>query len=287
MIPRWVHVNGRYVPYRNAQVHIEDRGFQFADSVYEVCAVRAGRIWDFDAHLDRLERSLAALEIAAPRRRALEAICAETVRRNGVKDGLVYIQVTRGVAERNHAFPDPPVKATLVVLARPVSLTWIDRKGEEGIAVVTAPDIRWGRCDIKSTGLLANVLAKQAAKAAGAGEVWFLDRDGFVTEGGSTNAWIVTQDRRVVTRQLGPEILAGVTRGAMRNLLSSLGLSLEERPLRLAEALDAAEAFCTSSVAILNPVVAIDGHPIGSGKPGPVATALRRSYLIHAENGAN
>lgn len=280
MIPRWVYVDGRYRPYGEAAIHVEDRGFQFADSVYEVCAIRAGHILDLAPHLDRLERSLAALDIKMPMaRRSLDAVIEETIRRNGVADGLVYVQISRGVSERDHAFPDPSVRPTVVVLARPVDIAALDSKATQGIAVVTMPDNRWARRDIKTTGLLGNVLGKQAAKAAGGGEVWFLDDKGRVTEGGSTNAWIVDADGRLRTRALSSQILAGVTRASLLEIGAGPGLTLEEKAFSLSEALQAREAFSTSAVALLMPVVRIDGATIGDGKPGPVAKRLRQSYL--------
>lgn len=280
MIPRWVYVDGRYRPYGNASVHVEDRGVQFADAIYEVCAVRGGLCLDLELHLDRLDRSLGELRIARPMSRAaLTAVMNETIRRNEIANGLVYIQVSRGVAGRDHFFPDPAPRPTLIVLARPVDVESLDAKAAKGVEIVTAFDIRWGRRDIKSTGLLPNVLAKQAARDAGAADVWFFDPQGFVTEGASANAWIVDETGALRTRHLSEQILPGVTRKALLPLLGTLGLTLSEEPFTVAEAMRAREAFSTSAVALVMPVIKIDSHPIGDGKPGQVAIQLRKSYL--------
>lgn len=280
MIPRVVYVDGQYVAYGRARIHVEDRGFQFADAVYEVCALRGGRILDRDPHLDRLDRSLASLRIAPPMsRRSLEVVISETVRRNGIVDGLLYMQVTRGISQRDHAFPQEPIRPGVVILARPVDLSAIEARAKRGIAVRTMPDNRWVHRDIKTTGLLGNVLGKQAAREAGASEVWFTDPDGFVTEGGSTNAWIVDARGRLRTRALGQAILPGITRERILTLLSRLNIRLDETPFSVAEAASAREAFSTSAVALLVPVVEIDGAPVGDGQPGPVAKAIRESYL--------
>jgi D-alanine transaminase len=280
VIPRIVYVDGLYRPYGSASVHVEDRGLLFGDAVYEVCAIRNGRIFDLEPHFDRLERSLRELSIAPPMSRAsLGLVIAETLRRNTVVDGLIYIQVSRGVAPRDHAFPDPPTKPSLVVLARAVDVAAMDKKAQAGVRVVTTQDIRWARRDIKTTGLLANVLGKQAAKEAGAGEVWFYDERGDITEGGSTNAWIVDEAGVLRTRDLSSQILAGVTRRAILGIAQSHGLSIHEAPFTVAEARRAREAFSTSAVALVMPVFQIDDAVIGHGTPGKVAIALRQSYL--------
>lgn len=280
MIPRIVYVDGRYRAYGDARIHVEDRGVLFADAVYEVCAVRAGRCLDLEPHLDRLERSLGELRIAMPMSRvALSVVMAEIIRRNDVADGLVYLQISRGVAGRDHFFPDPAPRPTIVVLARPVDIAALDAKAAQGVSIVTAFDIRWGRRDIKSTGLLPNVLAKQSAREAGAADVWFFDPQGFVTEGASANAWIVDEHGVLRTRHLSEQILPGVTRRALLPLTGPLGLTLSEEPFTIPEALRAREAFSTSAVALVMPVVRIDGQKIGDGKPGKVAITLRQSYL--------
>jgi D-alanine transaminase len=273
---RIAYVNGRYLPHRAATVHIEDRGYQFADGVYEVCEVLGGRLVDETRHLDRLDRSLRELRIPAPvGRAALGVILRETVARNRVRNGLVYLQVTRGVARRDHPFPDPQTPPALVVTATSMDFAAMERMAQAGVAVITVPENRWGRPDIKTVGLLPNVLAKQQAREAGAREAWFVDAGGYVTEGGSTNAWIVTHDGRIITRQADTGILKGVTREGVKDLLVRRNLTLEERAFTVAEAMQAAEAFISSATSLVTPVVRIDGKPVGDGTPGPVALALR------------
>lgn len=276
---RIAYVNGRYLPHRDASVHVEDRGYQFADGVYEVCEVWNGHLVDEVRHLDRLDRSLGELRIPAPMTRsALSTVLHEVVRRNGVKDGLVYLQVTRGVARRDHAFPTQGTAPSVVMTAR-----MSDRAGQEalaarGVNVITVPENRWPRVDIKSTSLLPNVLAKQQAKEAGAREAWFVDGQGFVTEGASTNAWIVTADRRIVTRPAESGILRGITRTVVLEVATALGYPVEERYFTVAEAYDATEAFITAATTVVMPVVRIDDRSIANGAPGTVATALRLKF---------
>lgn len=281
---RICYVNGRYLPHGESKVHVEDRGYQFADGVYEVCEVRGGRLVDERLHMERLSRSLNELRIALPMSfAALGAVLRETVRRNRVRDGIIYLQVTRGVAPRDHAFPPPATRPSVVVTARNRDFAKAEALAGEGIAVVTVPDNRWARVDIKSVSLLPNVLAKQAALEAGAGEAWFVDKDGFVTEGSSTNAFIVTSDGRVVTRVADHGILRGITRTVLIDVMAAQGLKFEERRFTVEEAQAAREAFVTSATQIVMPVVSIDGRPVGNGAPGLVATALRREYHRHAE----
>lgn len=280
MIPRVAYVNGRYVPYRAARVHIDDRGYTFADGVYEVVLIANGRLVDEGPHLDRLDRSLREMRMAPPmRRRALELVLREVIRRNRVAQGLVYLQMSRAVAPRDHALPDDPetqfVAWAKALSAQPASFA------ADGVKTVTLPDIRWGRCDIKSTGLLANVLAKQAAREAGAYEAWLVDNDGFVTEGSSTNAWIITPAGELVTRPLDPGILAGVTRGTVIALAREEGLKIVERRFSPAEAKAAREAFVTSASSLVLPVTQIDEAVIGNGKPGSWTLALRARYLAY------
>lgn len=278
---RVAYVNGRYVPYSQAAVHVEDRGFQFADGVYEVIAVSQGRLVDATGHLVRLERSLAELRIDMPMTRAaLRVVLAETIRRNRVSAGQIYLQVTRGAARREFAFPvdTPP---TLVAIARSVDWTRAAANAAKGVAAITCPDIRWGRCDIKSVGLLPAALAKQAAKEAGAYEAWLVDRDGMITEGSSSNAWIVTKDNVLVTRGLNRAILGGITRSAVLEFARREGLRIEERAFSVAEALDAKEAFVTSTTSYVMPIVTLDSKPIGNGGPGVVAARLRNVYEAH------
>ncbi len=278
---RIAYVAGQYLPHRQAAVHIEDRGFQFSDGVYEVIAVVAGHLVDEARHLARLARSLGELRIAPPMAdTALKLVMREVVRRNGVDNGIVYLQVTRGAAPREHAFPKD-AKPTLVVTSRRTRPP--DPKlGEDGIAIITIPDVRWQRCDIKSVALVANVLGKQQAREAGAYEAWQVDHDGLVTEGTSTNAWIVTGDNEIVTRAADTAILNGVTRLAVLDILAREGYRLVERPFSVVEAKAAREAFLTSTTADLLPVVRIDDAPIGNGKPGLLTERLRAAYLAHA-----
>lgn len=280
---RVAYVNGRYTPMAAAGVHIEDRGFQFADGVYEVWAVFGGRLADADGHFARLDRSLAELRIAAPMgRAALTIVLHETLRRNRIRDGFVYLQVTRGVARRDHAFPSPAVKPTVVVTARAVDYAVADARAAQGMAVVSVPDIRWGRCDIKTVGLLPNALAKQAAREAGAQEALLVDREGFVTEGASTNVWIVDQTGALRTRGDEANILRGITRASVIALLKEENLALSHVPFTVAEAQGAREVFITAAGTLVAPVISIDGVKVGEGRPGPVATRLRRLYMQQA-----
>jgi D-alanine transaminase len=281
---RIAYVNGRYRPWRDATVHIEDRGYQFADGVYEVCEVRAGRLVDERRHMARLQRSLAELSMALPMPlAALSVVLHETVRRNRVEHGIVYLQITRGVARRDHAFPPPGSPASIVVTARRLDRDKVERGAAEGIAVITTPETRWARVDIKSIALLPNVLAKQAARQQGAREAWFVDVNGDVTEGASSNAWIVTADGVVVTRPADHAILSGISRAVTLDVIAAQGLRFEERPFTVKEAQDAREAFVTAATQIVMPVVRLDGKPVGKGVPGPVALALRRAFHDHAE----
>jgi D-alanine transaminase len=283
-VSRIAYVNGRYVPHREACVHVEDRGYQFADGVYEVCEVRASRLVDAGRHLDRLDRSLGALRIRSPMSRsALELVLKELVRRNRVVDGLVYLQVTRGVAPRDHGFPPDPTRPGIVATARSVDPARRTARAQQGVSVITVAENRWPRVDIKSIALLPNVLAKQAAREAGAFEAWFVDASGFVTEGSSTNAWIVTDAGTIVTRSADAGILKGVTRTALLEILAEGGWALEERPFRVEDAYVAREAFVTSATQAVLPVVRIDGRAVGNGAPGPVAMRLRRAYFQHSE----
>ncbi|WP_442577571.1 D-amino-acid transaminase [Mesorhizobium sp. ASY16-5R] len=282
-MPRIAYVNGRYVAHREASVHVEDRGYQFADGVYEVCEVARGHIIDMTGHLNRLERSLRELSIGWPvRRAALEVVIGEVIRRNRVSDGLVYVQVTRGVANRDFVFP-ANARPSLVVIAKKADPAINAKRAETGIKVITVPETRWDRVDIKTVGLLPNVLAKQRAKEAGAQEAWFVDVDGNVKEGGSSNAWIVTADGKLVTRPADEGILRGITRTTLFAVAKSLGLVVEERYFSVEEAKAAREAFITSATTVVMPVVAIDGQPIANGHPGSVALSLREAFFDVAE----
>jgi D-alanine transaminase len=281
---RIAYVNGRYLPHRDAMVHVEDRGYQFSDGVYEVCEVRDGRIVDERRHMARLQRSLGELRIQMPMLlSALSIVMHETVRRNRVRNGIVYLQATRGVARRDHGFPPPQTTPSLVVTARNLNRANGEREAREGVSVITVPDQRWARVDIKSVSLLPNVLAKQAAREQGAREAWLVDDKGFVTEGSSANAWIVTNEGKVVTRPADHDILRGISRTVVLEAIAALGLAFEERPFTVAEAYAAREAFVTAASQIVLPVTRIDGRSIGKGDPGPIAAALRREFHRHAE----
>lgn len=283
---RIAYVNGRYLPMRDAKVHVEDRGYQFADAVYEVCEVRGGRLIDERRHIERLQRSLFELRIRMPMTpRALGVVLREVVAQNRIVYGIVYLQIGRGVARRDHAFPAVPVPPSLVVTARPLNAARNTAAAEMGIAVISVPDNRWGRVDIKTTGLLPNVLARQAAIEQGARDAWFVDQDGFVTEAASANAFIVTKGGKLITRQADHAILRGITRTVTFDAIKAQNLTIEERPFTLQEAYGAREAFITSATQIVLPVVSIDGHTIGDGKPGPLATRLRREFHHYAEAG--
>lgn len=284
---RIAYVNGRYLPFAQARVHIEDRGYQFADGVYEVCEVREGCLVDERRHLERLNRSLAEIRMQPPMAaEALRFVLRETLRRNRVRDGLLYLQITRGVARRDHAFPPAGTRPSIVVTAKPADREKAESLAAAGIAVVTVPDNRWERVDIKTISLLPNVLARQAARDQGAREAWFVDREGFVTEGSSSNAWIVTADGTLVTRPATAGILRGITRTVVFEVAAKQGLRAEERRFTVAEAISAREAFITAASQIVMPVVTVDGHRIGDGKPGAVARALRAHFHESAEIGA-
>src|SRR3954454_5660032 len=281
---RIAYVNGRYLPQQAAAVHVEDRGYQFSDGVYEVCKVRGGCTIDQRRHLARLKRSLDELRIDMPMTEAaLATVMRECVRRNRVRDGIIYLQITRGVARRDHAFPPPGTPPSVVVTAKNHNLDKLEEGAADGIAVISVPENRWPRVDIKSVSLLPNVLAKQAAREAGAKEAWFVDADGKVTEGSSSNAWIVTRDGAVVTRPADFGILRGITRTVVLEVIAEHGLKLEERPFTMEEAYAAREAFITSATNFVMPVVQIDGRSVANGAPGLIASALRRDYHAHAE----
>lgn len=278
---RVAYVNGRFVPHGEAAVHVEDRGYQFADGVYEVVLVQNGAMVDEIPHLDRLDRSLNELRIDRPMSRpALRSLMRELLRRNRIRDGLVYMQVTRGVARRDHPFPKN-AKPALVMTAKRIAAAKPETV-EDGVKVITIPDIRWKRCDIKSVGLLPNVLGKQQARESGAYEAWQVDEEGHVTEGTSTNAWIVTRDGELLTRNANEAILNGITRLTILKLAEREGLTFVERPFSVDEARDAKEAFVSSATSFVTPVTQIDDTVIGNGKAGSLSTRLRESYLAYA-----
>lgn len=280
---RIVYLNGEFVPLERAVIPVMDRGFLFGDGIYEVTAVFGGRLIDNIPHLARLERSLKEIAIANPYSDGeWTRLQTELVRMNGLRDGLVYIEVTRGVFERDFVCPTD-LKPTVVMFTQPKELR-DPPAARTGVAVVSVPEQRWKRRDIKSVSLLAQVLAKQAAHHAGVAEAWMIE-DGFVTEGASSTAFVATRDRKIVTRPLSTSVLPGITRAAVLKLLDRHALHLDERPFTIAEAHDAAEAFLTSASSLVTPVVKIDGVPVGGGKPGPLAQELRKLYLEMAEAG--
>ena len=284
---RIAYVNGRFVPHGEATVHIEDRGYQLADAVYEVWAVFGGRLGDAEGHFARLERSLSELSIAMPMSRtALTLVLKEAIRRNRIAEGLIYLQVSRGVAPRQHAFPTQAPRPAVVMTVSRVDRAADEARAAKGVTVVTAPESRWNRCDIKSVGLLPNALAKQKAREAGAMEAWFVDDLGFVTEGASSNAWILDGEGRLRTRDTNANILRGITRSTLLEVIRREGLPVDERPFTPAEAVAAKEAFITGAGTLVLPVVAVDGKPVGDGKVGPVAMRLRRLYIEQAKAGA-
>ena len=275
---RYAYVNGRYVPHGDAAVHIEDRGFQFADGVYEVVPIVNSRMVDAGPHLDRLQRSLSELTIAMPlSRKVLELVMDELIARNGVNEGLIYMQVTRGVSPRDHKFPSG-VRPSIVMTTKRVRFL-TQKKLSDGVKVITIPDIRWTRCDIKTVALLPNCMGKTEAAAAGAYEAWQVDGDGMVTEGTSSNAWIVTHDDKLVTRPAGHEILRGVTRQTLLRIAAEAGLTFEERPFSVEEAKSARETFLSSATSFVTPVVELDEVTIGDGTPGPLSRRLQGWYL--------
>ena len=280
---RIVYVNGEYLAEEGAKISVFDRGFLFADAVYEVSAVLKGKLVDNNAHLKRLARSLGELKMTPPATgEEIEAIQMELIRRNSIDEGVIYLQATRGAADRDFAFPKNATPS-LVMFTQKKSLSQ-NPAADVGISVITVPDIRWKRRDIKTVGLLPASMAKQAALDAGANDAWFVE-DGFVNEGSSNNAFIVTHDGKIVTRHLGTEILHGITRKSVMELAKRENLEIEERPFTPEEAAEAREAFSTSASAFVMPVVKIDGHVLGNGVPGPVSEKMRKLYVELAMNG--
>jgi len=277
---RIVYVNGEYVPEEDAKISVFDRGFLFADAVYEVSSVINGKLIDNEGHMGRLKRSMDELEMPHPATsEEIETIQKTLIDKNDVVEGLVYLQVSRGSQDRDFVYPEN-TKPSLVMFTQKKNLLE-SPQAKVGITVITSPDIRWQRRDIKTVSLLAASMAKMQAKAAGADDAWLVE-DGFVTEGSSNNAYIVTQEGTVVTRHLGNEILAGITRKSALRLAEEEGIKIEERSFTVDEALAAAEAFVTSATTFVTPVVAIDGHKIGDGTPGPIAKKLREIYIEEA-----
>ena len=281
---RIAYVNGRFARHADAMVHIEDRGYQLADAVYEVWALFDGKLSDAEGHFGRLARSLGELSIPMPMSRAaLTLLLKEAVRRNGVREGLIYLQVSRGVAPRQHAYPSQPLRPAVIMTVSRVDRAADEARAAKGVSVITPPENRWGRADIKTVGLLPNAMAKQKAKEAGAAEAWFVDDLGFVTEGASSNAWILDADGRLRTRDTNANILRGVTRSTLLEVIRREGLPVDERPFTPAEAVSAREAFITGAGSLVLPVVAVDGRPVGDGTVGPVAMRLRSLYIEQAK----
>jgi D-alanine transaminase len=281
---RIAYVNGRYVPLRAAEVNVEDRGYQFGDGIYEVVHVHRGRFVDEGRHLDRMERSLREIRLALPMpREAFRHVLREVARRNRIEEGLIYFQITRGVARRDHPFPTKPTPPALVVTAKRAAPYPTD-PGAWAARAITTPDLRWARRDIKSTNLLPNVLAKQAAREAGAIEAILYDEaSGVVTEGSSTNFWIVDERGAIRTRHLDAVILPGCTRGALLAELLEAGIPCREEPFTLEEARRAREAFITSATSFVRPIVALDGKPVGDGTVGPVTRRLFDIFARHVK----
>lgn len=281
---RFAYVNGRYVRHTDAAVHIEDRGYQFADGVYEVCEVRHGVIVDLGRHLDRLNRSLSELRIASPMSRAaLVVAIREVLRRNRVRNGLFYLQVTRGVARRDHVFPAADTRPSIVITAKSTDPAVIARKNAHGIKAITVAENRWDRVDIKTVGLLPNALARQQAKEAGAQEAIFVDADGLVTEGAATNVWMVDHDGTLLTRPSDHGILRGITRTTLMDVAARLGIAIREEAFTVERMLAAREVFITAATSICFPLVEIDGRTIANGHPGSISQKIRDAFFDIAE----
>lgn len=275
---RIAYVDGRYLPHGHAGIHIEDRGLQLGDAIYEVVGVADGHLMDEEEHLDRLERSLGEIEMAMPMpRNALKLVMRELVRRNDLRNGLLYMQVSRGAVRRDHPIPKVVPRPSLIMTARAIAPGVFEKSRKDGVTVVTRPDERWGRCDIKTVQLLPNLLAKTAARRAGAYEAWLVDDAGMVTEGSSTTAWIVDKSGKVRTRPLSNAILPGVTRRVILEAAAAAQLPIVEAGFSLADAHDAKEAFISSATGVM-PVTAIDGRPVGDGVPGPMTRRVQELY---------
>jgi D-alanine transaminase len=278
-VGRIAYVNGRYLPHNIAGVHIEDRALQLGDGIYEAFRVAGHHLIDEEPHLERMERSLRELGMGIPMgRAALKLVMRAVIAKNRISDGILYLQVTRGAVRRDHVPPKDAPRPTLIMTMHPQDKVALAARMKAGVGVVSRPDIRWGRCDIKTVQLLPNLLAKQAARATGAYEAWLVDTDGYVTEGASSNAWIVDQGGTVITRDLTHAILPGVTRRIMLQVMAEAQIKVVERKFTLAEAKAAREAFISSATGPAVPVVAIDGNPVGTGKPGPLGQRILALY---------
>lgn len=272
---RIAYLNGEFLPHDEARVPIEDRGLQFSDGVYEVVPLFNGKLFEFDPHYDRLERSLSELRIKNPlTREGCWGIFEALAEKNGLQEGIIYLQINRGVALRDHAFPKGDISPTVIATAKPIDMDLILKRNRDGVGVILHDDLRWARRDVKSVSLLGNILAKQAAVEAGCYEALQVDAEGFITEGTASNAWIVTAEAVLVTRKASTAILNGITRLAV----IGGGLKVEERAFSAKEAKGAAEAFLTSTTSCVMPVIAIDGQPVGDGKPGPVTRAVQKAF---------
>lgn len=276
------YVNGRYLPHAYALVHIEDRGYQFSDAVYEGFEIHQCELVDFDKHIARLKRSMGELRMSAPHfMPALKIIFRELIRKNKVIDGFAYLQISRGVAPRNHAFPPSSTPSSLVMTVRSINRENVRKIMEEGIKVISFEDMRWSRVDIKTVSLLPNVLARQAAAEQGAGEAWLIDKDEFITEGSASNAWIANDKGQIITRSIDGNILAGITRDVVMNTAATLGFEIVEAKFTLKEAYDAKEAFNTGASSLVTPVVQINDTPVGDGSVGPLVRALQAAFRDH------
>lgn len=277
---RIVYVNGEFLPEEEAKISVFDRGFLFADGIYEVSTVINGKLIDNAAHLVRLRRSMSELNMPSPASdEEITEIQAQIVVQNELENGLIYLQITRGAADRDFVFPKEP-KPSLVVFSQVLDAV-NNPKAERGISVITVDDVRWKRRDIKTVALLAQSMAKQAAVEAGVDDAWMVE-DGFITEGTSNNAFIITKDGKIITRHLSNDILHGITRHVVLELAAEKNLVVEERAFTLEEALDAKEAFVTSATAFVMPVVRINGQPLGNGGPGILSSQLRAMYIKRA-----
>jgi D-alanine transaminase len=281
-MPKFAYANGSYVPHDYASVHIEDRGFQFADGVYEVIACIDKELADERGHLDRLERSLHEIGMPMPiKRKTLQFIMRELLRKNRLSNANIYIQITRGVVRRDFAFPAEEIPQSIILTAWPMSFN----QEIKGIHVITTPDLRWKRRDIKSVALLPQVLAKQKAYNQGCTEAWMIDDSGYITEGSSSNAWIIDDKGKLITRGLNNEILNGVTRTAIFEICHDLNIEIEERTFKVEEAYQASEAFCSSATALIKPVLSIDKHSIGNSKPGKITQEIYKRYRDYVKRG--
>jgi D-alanine transaminase len=282
-MPRVCYVNGQYVPYHDAVISVEDRGFLFGDAVYEVIGCIHGHLADETGHLDRLERSLSEIKMEMPvERETLRFLMRELLRRNRQKNAALYLEISRGAAKRDFKFPTPETPPTMVMISYDFDFDG-NAAVKNGVKVKTVPDIRWKRRDIKTVLLLPQSMSKQQAIDEGFDDVWMVDEEGFVTEGSASNAWIVTKDKKLVTRAVTTDILRGITRTAIEKLCKEMNLAVEERSFTPEEVYEATEAFTTSATALITPVIEIDGHKIGDGRRGDICHNLYEEYRNYVE----